>query len=193
MVVCPLCLLISLEGFSTFSPLLCILDYFKNIFQFTHSLIISVQSAIKPVLSFKFHYLRYSFLEVLFGAFNVICLYTSITLFYTHTFPKLSTLRFLKISIYLSALGLSCGMWDLVPWPGIEPGPPALGAWSLSLWTTREVPTLKLFSGQSQLPYHFTCKYCSNLPILVFIKYCYFLESLNLSFWLWIIISILIT
>ena len=40
----------------------------------------------------------------------------------------------------------SCGMWtlscimcDLVPWPGIEPGPPALGAWSLSHWTTREV------------------------------------------------------
>ena len=24
--------------------------------------------------------------------------------------------------------------------PGIEPGPPALGAWSLSHWTTREVP-----------------------------------------------------
>ena len=22
----------------------------------------------------------------------------------------------------------SCGTWDLVPWPGIEPGPPALGA-----------------------------------------------------------------
>ena len=31
-------------------------------------------------------------------------------------------------------------MWDLVPWPGIEPGPPALGVWSLSHWTTREVP-----------------------------------------------------
>ena len=29
---------------------------------------------------------------------------------------------------------------DLVPWPGIELGPPALGAWSLSQWTTREVP-----------------------------------------------------
>ena len=25
-------------------------------------------------------------------------------------------------------------------WPGIEPGPPALGAWSLSHWTSREVP-----------------------------------------------------
>ena len=30
-------------------------------------------------------------------------------------------------------------MWDLVPRPGIKPGPPALGAWSLSHWTTREV------------------------------------------------------
>ena len=33
-----------------------------------------------------------------------------------------------------------CGMWDLVPWPGIEPRPPALGAWSLSHCTAREVP-----------------------------------------------------
>ena len=37
---------------------------------------------------------------------------------------------------------LSCGMWDLVPWPGMKPGTPALGAWSLSHWTTREVPWL---------------------------------------------------
>lgn len=29
---------------------------------------------------------------------------------------------------------LNCGMWDLVPWPGIEPGPPALETWSLSHW-----------------------------------------------------------
>ena len=33
---------------------------------------------------------------------------------------------------------LSWGMWDLVPWPGTEPGPPELGVRSLSLWTTRE-------------------------------------------------------
>ena len=32
------------------------------------------------------------------------------------------------------------GMWDLVPWPGMEPRPPALGAWGLSHWTTKEVP-----------------------------------------------------
>ena len=34
----------------------------------------------------------------------------------------------------------SCGMWDLVPWPRVKPGPPALGTWGFSLWTTREVP-----------------------------------------------------
>ena len=35
-----------------------------------------------------------------------------------------------------------CGMWDLVPWPGIDPGPlPA--AWNLSHWTTREAPKVK--------------------------------------------------
>ena len=34
----------------------------------------------------------------------------------------------------------SC-MWDLVPRPGIERGPAALGARSLTHWTTRGVPT----------------------------------------------------
>ena len=38
----------------------------------------------------------------------------------------------------------SCGMRDLVPSPGIEPGPPALGAQCLSHWNTREV---SLFSS----------------------------------------------
>ena len=32
-------------------------------------------------------------------------------------------------------------MRDLVPRPGFEPGPPALGAQSLIHWTTREVPS----------------------------------------------------
>ena len=47
----------------------------------------------------------------------------------------LDTWFFFLIFIYLAALGLSCGMWDLVPWPGIEPGPTVLGEWSLSYWT----------------------------------------------------------
>ena len=33
-----------------------------------------------------------------------------------------------------------CGMWDLVPWSGLEPRPLALGAWCLSHWTSGEVP-----------------------------------------------------
>ena len=33
-------------------------------------------------------------------------------------------------------------VWDPVPRPGIEPGPPALGAWSLSHWTTGGVPVI---------------------------------------------------
>ena len=37
-------------------------------------------------------------------------------------------------------LGPSCGMWDLIPRPGIEPESPALGVWSLSHRTAREVP-----------------------------------------------------
>ena len=34
----------------------------------------------------------------------------------------------------------SCGVWDLVPRPGIEPGYPAFGVWSVSHWTIRKVP-----------------------------------------------------
>ena len=40
----------------------------------------------------------------------------------------------------------SCSKWDLHPGiqPGIELGSPALGAWSLRCWTTREVPAPSL-------------------------------------------------
>ena len=51
--------------------------------------------------------------------------------------------------IYLAMLGLICcrgtlcfGLLDLVPWPGVKPRPPSLGAQGLSHWTTREVPIL---------------------------------------------------
>ena len=62
---------------------------------------------------------------------------------------------FLKIFIYLfgCAWSLSCSVWDLVPWPRIEPRTPALGAWSLSHWTTRGVPR-RIFKST---PYCFGC------------------------------------
>ena len=43
---------------------------------------------------------------------------------------------------------LSWSLWDLVPWPRREPRPPALGALSLSHWTTIEVPKLGSFKQQ---------------------------------------------
>ena len=55
----------------------------------------------------------------------------------THTHTHTHTYTLLK---GVSALDLNCGMWDLFPQPGIEPGPLALGAQSLSPWTTRKVP-----------------------------------------------------
>ena len=74
-------------------------------------------------------------------------------------------LPFFKVFIYLfiwlhqilvvSHLLLSCRqvgslvvacMWDLVPWPGIEPRPPALGAWNLNHCATREVPFCPFFN-----------------------------------------------
>ena len=52
-----------------------------------------------------------------------------------------SSLQHTRFSVFVAAHGVfSRGMWDLVPWPGVEPRPPELGAWSLSHWTTREDP-----------------------------------------------------
>jgi len=43
----------------------------------------------------------------------------------------------------------SCGMWDLVPQPGIKLDPAALGAQSLSHWTTREAPYIFFFKWKN--------------------------------------------
>ena len=49
----------------------------------------------------------------------------------------------LAAQVFVSAhriFHLRCGLWDLVPGPRVKPGLPALGALSLSHWTTREAP-----------------------------------------------------
>ena len=48
--------------------------------------------------------------------------------------------HFFLMFISLAKSGLSCNMWDLVPWPGMEPRPATMGALSLSHRITREVP-----------------------------------------------------
>ena len=42
---------------------------------------------------------------------------------------------------------LSCGIWDLVPWPGIKSGPPALGP---SHWITMEEPQKFLYQATTR-------------------------------------------
>ena len=48
-------------------------------------------------------------------------------------------------------------MWGLVPGPGVEPRPPALGARRLSHWTTREVLKLWKILKEMGIPDHLTC------------------------------------
>ena len=45
---------------------------------------------------------------------------------------------FFNVLFYLFICHVTYGI--LVPQPGIEPNPPALGAWSLDHWSTRGVP-----------------------------------------------------
>ena len=59
---------------------------------------------------------------------------------------------YLKKNIYLAMLSFSCGMWDLIPWPGIKSRPPALGSWGPRHWTSREVPLLLFWVILTWLP-----------------------------------------
>ena len=74
--------------------------------------------------------------------------------------------RILFICICLAARSLSSGgMWDLVPWPGIELGPPTSGTWSLNHWPTREVPTmapLKYEVDIARLRLSYIMSYCTH-------------------------------
>ena len=52
--------------------------------------------------------------------------------------PQAGRQHLLKnFKFYLAVL---CNYWTIVPWPGIGPMSPALGAWSLNHWATKEVP-----------------------------------------------------
>ena len=58
------------------------------------------------------------------------------------------------LNIYLLGCTVfSCGVWDLFPWPGSEPWPPALGAQSFNHWTTRKIQSfLFCFASLIELP-----------------------------------------
>ena len=64
-----------------------------------------------------------------------------------------------ELLVVVCELLVAACMRDLVPRPGIEPRPPALGAGSLSQWTTREVPLERNFKFHCNITYTF-CGLC---------------------------------
>ena len=69
-----------------------------------------------------------------------------------HAEPLVAACRIFSCGIQT----LCCNMWDLVPRPGMELGPLALGVWSPSHRTTREVPEIK-HVDQSVSARHLLC------------------------------------
>jgi len=74
----------------------------------------------------------------------------NIYLFYLAVLGLSCTMQDLRFSL-LHGGSFGCRMWtpncsmqDLVPWPGIKLRLPALGMWSLSHWTTREVTYFRI-------------------------------------------------
>ena len=60
----------------------------------------------------------------------------------SNSYPSLGAFIYLAVLVLVASCGIfNWGMWDLIPQPGMELGPPALGVRSLSHWTTREVPS----------------------------------------------------
>ena len=61
------------------------------------------------------------------------------SLIFTYFFGWAGSLLWHAGTVFSSGTwALSCSIWDLVSWPGIEFGPPPLGEQSLSHWTTRK-------------------------------------------------------
>ena len=92
------------------------------------------------ICPFKGYYGAIGFIIFFFFFYHI-----KVLCWYFFNFPKIFFFQYLFA--YLAVLGLSCGRYVGSSfltrnqiWPGIRPWPPALGAWSLSHWTTREVP-----------------------------------------------------
>ena len=75
----------------------------------------------------------------IFFPFKEICPYTSYPEFLGINFP----IMFFVLSLFFWLHHTACGI--LIPWPGIEPGPLAVKAWSPNHGTTRELPPIMFF------------------------------------------------
>ena len=84
--------------------------------------------------------------------------------------------------IDLTVPGLSGSMWDLVPRLVIEPRPPALGAQSLSHFTTGEVPIRSIILNPDE---------CIPIGIIttVFIQYVHLINWLHFNSFLGLLLQ----
>ena len=147
----------------------------------------------------------------------------SLLLLLPPSLPPLPSFLFFKLFIYLAALDpscsrwdllvtsyrifhwgtqtLSCGMWDLVPCPGIKSSPPALGSGSFRHWATREVPPSFFLSLFLSFPLSLSLSLSLTPPspfslsffhsLCPFLSLCLFFLSLppSLSHCLWFLLS----
>ena len=72
--------------------------------------------------------------------FCSVCASPKNCLFSCKTLKTMYSFTWLRRVFIVACRTFSNVVWDLVPRPGIEPRPPALGARGLSHWATREVP-----------------------------------------------------
>ena len=101
---------------------------------------------------------------------------------------------FFKKNTYLcvwlcQVLVAGCSMGDIVAWAGIEPGSPASWTWSLSHWTTRDVPNSPSWHPSSEtaiLPNTklFLCSLFFVPSTFSLLPRCMFLKATLLRFWL---------
>ena len=82
-----------------------------------------------------------------------------------------------RISVVAWERLVAACMWDLVPRPGIEPRPPALGAQSLTHWITREVPINTFFKKNNIMKQNQTCSIIGRVKKLE--KHTYWNKKLN--------------
>ena len=72
---------------------------------------------------------------------------------------------------------LSCGMWDLIPWSGIEPRPPALGVWSYSRRKPGKSPYCGLLNISSLFFEHFLTFWNKKIVYMYLLLPCCYLVA----------------
>ena len=112
---------------------------------------------------------RWTFLPLHFSFILFIYLFIKILFLFADK-AALFLVLFVYLFIYFWLYPTACRI--LVPWPGIEPAPPALEARSLNHWTTREVP---YFIFWKIYPYTFYVEWGKN---------CTFNTDMSHSMWL---------